>query len=238
MPSNLRDLESIRTDAELKTTQQVLRMRWWSISELLRSSDCISRKEAPCRASKPLLLSSRLSLLLSLSSSILMRHSAIPPTHIRAWFIFPAPASAPRDLYVYGHYWRWVIHFSFSFLLHLPLLSFGRARGCGEEYQWPFFFSTLWSQLFISSLSPALRKVKIKGFFPLIFWFCKGVLAFPSRNSLCIINNIFSSGDVSWSCWFEMFAPSFNKSSRRHRATSINREPRSRHTKPRVSFQS
>lgn len=79
MPSNLRDLESIRTDAELKTTQQVLRMRWWSISELLRSSDCISRKEAPCRASKPLLLSSRLSLLLSLSSSFSCATPLFPP---------------------------------------------------------------------------------------------------------------------------------------------------------------
>lgn len=115
------------------------------------------------------------------------------------------------------------------------------------------FFSSplLWSQLFTSSLSPALRKVKIQVFFPprILIWspsktllMSKGVLAFPSRNSLFIINNIFSSSDVSW---FEMFAPASRNAgvvtdtSRAVRgATLINREPCSWHTKLHVSFRS
>lgn len=32
------------------------------------------------------------------------------PPHICALFIFPVTTPVPCDLYVYGHYWRWLIH--------------------------------------------------------------------------------------------------------------------------------
>lgn len=42
--------------------------------------------------------------------------SLISP-HSLPWIIFRAPSPAVGDLCVYGHYWRWVIHFVFFLLL-------------------------------------------------------------------------------------------------------------------------
>lgn len=69
--------------------------------------------------------------------------SLISP-HSLPWIIFRAPSPAVGDLCVYGHYWRWVIHFVFFLLLlswqrHVAPWGISITRVCLT----PGFLSTL-----------------------------------------------------------------------------------------------
>lgn len=143
------------------------------------------------------------------------------------FLFFPSSPSSPA-LFRQSPWVRWGI--SMTFFSSPPSLItafYFLSQPCFKESQNTRFFSP---RILIWSPSKTLLT-------------SKGVLAFPSRNSLFIINNIFSSSDVSSSCWFEMFTPAssyagvITDTSRAARgATLINREPCSRHTKPHVSF--
>lgn len=76
--------------------------RWYKTSRRPAVQCCFSLRVSPHSLTPP-----------TLPSSLTHFPSTFPPRR-SAWFIFPVPASVPCDLYVYGHYWRWVIHIRFS----------------------------------------------------------------------------------------------------------------------------
>lgn len=154
-------------------------------------SKFILLEKAPHSASKPLLLSSPFSTPLFLCSSFSCSAQSLP-THTHAysaWFIFLALASVPRDLYVYGHYWRWVIHFCFSLLLHLPR-SLAEPVGAVRNINYL-------PPLFNHSTTLRVVKIQVLRFFAhVMIWsqsktllMSEGFLPFTIRNSLLM--NIF-----------------------------------------------
>lgn len=94
---------------------------WYNTSRSPAVQCCLSLRVSPHFLTS--------SALLSLPSSLMCSPTPPPPLHSSAWFIFPVTASVPCDLYVYGHYWRWVIHFRFSPLLRLPPSLFWQSPG-------------------------------------------------------------------------------------------------------------
>lgn len=162
-------------------------------------------------------------------------------THIWAWFIFPDPASAHHDLYVYGHYWRWVIHFSFSPSSPSSPALFQQNPWVRWGISMTFFLFPSLITAFCFLSQPRFKESQNKSFFMCSYFDLlsakntvneQGGSTFPPRSSLFIINHIFSSGDVSSSCWFEMLAPALTNV---HVIAEVPRS-RSHFSEPRASF--
>lgn len=249
LPFKVRHLGSCYTDANLKTTQQLaLWMRRIRRTPSARKLQLHWSRRPRC-ASQPPLLSSLLPVLYPFLILLMLCTPRAPSrTHRSAPdSFFPASASVPRDLYVYGHYWRWVIHFCFSLLLHLPLLSFGRACGCCKEYQWPPPF--LFDHSFLLPLTTPLFKSWGFFFVFLLIWsvsktllMSKGILAFPSRIFLFYQQYIFQLkrllGPLIWRVcarFKKCFCTSADLPHAARRAGELNCEAPSQHGELRVS---